>query len=384
MSAAVKCGGANFTDAYLNCSLAVPLCDPIYVDSAWLRRCCQTFGNSPAYLKGNFSSLAATELCNNSTPIRSHSADVNSMSRRTFIRTILGAGAAWGIAPSIVSTRIKDGPFAAMAEILSPPIEQAPTLLTAPIELAGDWGHMLPRSADLVVERMRQACLFGVRLVSDRQPTRLRVDEHTSGPPAVYLHADGSTMAWIMVDIGPQDWSKLAYQFGHELGHVMANSWQPHAKPKSPCQWLEEAMVEAFSVRGLGRLAESWTQNPPFHGDNAFGDSIASYRQNIIRNYTALADQQGLSRDSAKWFTDHRGEIEKPGLNPFAQAFSVSVLDEYERDPSCLEALGALNRWPGRTGIPVDEYLRQWEASCAELQASSLLPTRIRGMLNMA
>jgi hypothetical protein len=243
---------------------------------------------------------------------------------------------------------------------------------------------MIPRSADAVVERMRHSCLDGVRLVSDRQPTRLRVDEHASGPPAVWLHPDGSSMAWIIVDIGQRDWTKLAYQFGHELGHVMANSWRPHAKPKQPCQWIEEALVEAFSVRGLGRLAESWKQNPPFAGDDAFGDSISNYRRNIIQNYAALADQQGLSHDAGKWFSDHHGEIEKPGLNPFAQAFCVSVLDEYERAPSCLEALGALNRWPGRTGIPIDEYLRQWEASCAELQASSLLPTRIRGMLNIA
>ncbi len=51
----------------------------------------------------------------------------------------------------------------------------------------------------------------------------------------------------------------------------MANSWQPHAKPKPPCQWIEEALVEAFSLRGLGRLAQSWKQNPPFAGDSAFG-----------------------------------------------------------------------------------------------------------------
>lgn len=88
---------------------------------------------------------------------------------------------------------------------LSPPIEQAPTLLSAPIELAGNWSHMLPRAADQVVERMRHACLDGVHLVSDRQPTRLRVDEHRSGPPAVWLHPDGSTMAWIIVDIGERD-----------------------------------------------------------------------------------------------------------------------------------------------------------------------------------
>ena len=242
---------------------------------------------------------------------------------------------------------------------------------------------MLPRAADQVIERMRHACLDGVRLVSDRQPTRLRVDEHTSGPPAVWLHPDGSSMAWIIVDIGERDWSKLAYQFGHELGHVMSNSWQPHAKPKPPCQWLEEALVEAFSLRGLGRLAENWKQNPPFPGDNAFGSAIAEYRGNIIQRYSVLAEQQGLTRDPAAWFSVHRQEIEIPGLNPFAQALSLRILGEYEHSPSCIEALGALNRWPGRTSIPIEDYLQQWHASCVELEASALLPGKLRELLGV-
>ena len=208
---------------------------------------------------------------------------------------------------------------------------------------------MLPRAANQVVERMRHACLDGVRLVSDRQPTRLRVDEHKSGPPAVWLHPDGSTMAWIIVDVAERAWAQLAYQFGHELGHVLANSWQPHAKPTSPCQWLEEAMVEAFSVRGLGHLADSWRQKPPFPGDNAFGDAIADYRQNIIKRYAKLAKEQGLARDPAAWFADHRSEIEVAGLNPFAQAASRSIVAEYEGAPECVEALGAL-----RTSLQVD------------------------------
>jgi hypothetical protein len=266
---------------------------------------------------------------------------------------------------------------------LSPPIEQAPTLLTAPIELAGDWGHMLPRAADQVVERMRHACLDGVRLLSDRQPTRLRVDEHTSGSPNVWLHPDGSSMAWVIVDVGERAWSQLAYQFGHELGHVMANSWQPYAKPLLPCQWIEEAVVEAFSIRGLGRLAESWKQNPPFAGDKAYGNAIADYRQDIIQKYAALADKQGLIHDPAKWFADNRSEIEAPG-HPLSGPASIIVLAEYERTPSCLEALGALNRWPGRSGVPIEDYFHQWEASCAELGASPVLPTRIQGMLGIA
>lgn len=302
------------------------------------------------------------------------------MRRRNFVMLFVGSAIGSLIPAALTGRGASRKSYAATMPPTTPP----QTVLSVPIELAGDWGHMLPRAADQVVERMRHACLDGVRLVSDRQPTRLRVDEHTSGSPAVWLHPDGSSMAWIIVDIGERDWSKLAYQFGHELGHVMANSWQADAKPAPPCQWLEEAMVEAFSLRGLGRLAKGWKENPPFAGDNAFGDAIAEYRNAIITGYTALGDSQGFTRDAAAWFIDHRREIEIPGLNPFAQAMSVTILAEYDRAPDSVEALGALNRWPGRSGIPIAEYLKRWEESCAELQASPRLPVRLRELLRIA
>ena len=65
-------------------------------------------------------------------------------------------------------------------------------------------------------------------------------------------------------------------------------------------------------------------------------------------------------------------------LNPFAQAASLTVLAEYERAPACVEALGALNRWSGRSGVPIEDYLHQWAASCAPL-----LPAGLREMLGL-
>jgi hypothetical protein len=79
----------------------------------------------------------------------------------------------------------------------------------------------------------------------------------------------------------------------------------------------------------------------------------------------------------------HRAEVEVAGLNRFAQAASLAILAEYERTAACVEALGALNRWPGRSGVPIHDYLQQWEASCAELQASPLLPARLRELLRI-
>jgi len=107
----------------------------------------------------------------------------------------------------------------------------ATNLLSAPLELTGDWGESPRPAAAVVIARMRDVSLAGVRLLSDRQPDRLRIEEHSSGSPAVWLHDDPRKTAWIIVDIGGRDWCKLAYQFGHELGHVLANSWDATAKP---------------------------------------------------------------------------------------------------------------------------------------------------------
>ena len=254
-----------------------------------------------------------------------------------------------------------------------PPNETGkPTLASAPIDIKGDWGGSLPGAALTVVTRMRDVSLAGVRLLSDRQPGILRVDSHTSGPPAIWLHDDGTPIAWIIVDVGPRDWSKLAYQFGHELGHVLCNSWGPEATPANPCQWLEEALVEAFSIRGLGLLAESWERQPPFAGDAAFGAAIRRYREDLLASYQAFAATVGADRGLAGWFAAHRAEVEADGgvLGP-GRAAVPALVELLGEGQEAVEGLGALNRWAGRSGVAMEEYLRLWERSCREVGADS-------------
>src|SRR5919197_5254080 len=141
------------------------------------------------------------------------------MQRRDFLALIASLAVTAPPTVSEYSTALET----AAVQKRAPTAKSRTSLLSAPIELAGDWGHMLPGSVDKVVQRMRHACLAGVRLISDRQPAQLRIDAHSSGPPAVWLHRGRTKFAWVIVDIGERDWSKLAYQFGHELGHVFAN-----------------------------------------------------------------------------------------------------------------------------------------------------------------
>jgi hypothetical protein len=255
------------------------------------------------------------------------------------------------------------------------------TLLTAKLELEGAWRGSAPADAAAVIERMRTACLAGVALLSDHQPENLRVDDRVGDTPAIWLHTDAATTGWIIVIVGPRDWCKLAYQFGHELGHVLCNSWEPDAQPRAPCQWIEEALVEAFSLRGLGRLADAWAHAPPFPNDAAYAVPIRKYRETMVVSYRATAQDEGAAAGLGAWSKARETlHNEHNGLDGARGAVST-MLGLLEGDATMIADMGALNRWPGRSGVPLPAYLDLWERSCAELNAPGRLPVRLRQLL---
>lgn len=260
---------------------------------------------------------------------------------------------------------------------------QPVNLASVPLDTDGDWPASDPQGALKVVSRVREGALAGIRLLSDRQPLRIRVVDHRAEPPRVWLHKDTPGVAWIIVDIGVRRWAQLAYQFGHELGHVLCNSWLPDTDLKPPTRWLEEALVDAFSIRGLALLADSWEKNPLFPGSADYGTALRGYREEVVKGYRDATGAQPVT-DVAAWFRANRqtleqlngiGKIEGPGL--------LAILGELERDKACVEDMGALNRWPERAAS-LGEYLRRWQASCAEIGAPGVLPGRLRELFALS
>jgi hypothetical protein len=251
------------------------------------------------------------------------------------------------------------------------------TLLSAPIEVVGNWAGSSPYDALVVLSHVRQACLSGIRLFSDQQPAKIRVEDHLSGSPAVWLHADNPDTASIILDVTAARWSQLAYQFGHELGHVLCNSWRWGDDPKPPSQWLEEALVESFSIRGLALLADSWERNPPFPNDSGYGKTIRQYRADLLDGY-----EKAAPADLAGWLRAGRPPVANGAAAPEGPAVA-SILTELENDERCVEDLGAVNRWPGRSGVPIEEYLHLWQTSCIELGAPGILPGLLRRLFQL-
>ena len=264
--------------------------------------------------------------------------------------------------------------FGASLAGLSGTMNDSGSLRSCVIEMGGDW-HTPSRFAGRVVSRMRDVCLAGITLRSDRQPDGIYVENRSSGPPAIWLHTAPAQTAWIITSVGERDWCRLAYQFGHELGHVLANSWQRDAAPQPPCQWLEEALVEAFSLRGLGLLADSWAQSPPFQGDEEFSDKIRDYRTDILTRYQGYATEWGAG-DLGVWYSAHRAAVSKiNGLSDLVESVVPALLARVEANPVLIEDYGAMNRWPGRSAVPPAEYFRLWRESCAGIGSSAKLAT---------
>jgi hypothetical protein len=256
------------------------------------------------------------------------------------------------------------------------------TILTAPITIGGDWAGSRAASVMTVITRTRAVSLAGVPLISDRQPGYLEVDNTRRGPPHIWLHFDDAPRAQIVLDVGERDWSKLAYQFGHEFGHVLANGWPRETRPGGPSQWLEEAMVETFSLRGLGLLANSWESDPPFPRDSAFGAAIRHYRDNILAKYATYGASQGLFAGPAAWYQERRDRLAaSAGMSEMCEALVPMLLEQLAGDPGLVGEIGALNRWPEQSWLPLTSYLDAWRQSCQSLGAPGRLADWIRACL---
>ena len=255
-----------------------------------------------------------------------------------------------------------------------------PRLLSAPLELAGDWRGSPPSAVMRVVSRLRDVSLSDFALLSDRQPAAIRIESRADDYPAIWLHSEDANLAWLLVVIGDCDWCQLAYQFGHELGHVLCNSWDRFAIPSAPCQWLEESLVEAFTIRGLGLLAASWQHDPLFESDAWFASTIRQYRSDLIKKYEARTPDESC----AAWFRKARATLDRKGGESSAEGpATLKILAELERDDASVADLGALNRWPARSGAPLEDYLTLWERSCTEIGAPGKLPPRLRRTLGV-
>lgn len=250
-----------------------------------------------------------------------------------------------------------------------------------PIVAAGYWGQMsADENALPVLERMRTAALANVKLLSDRQPPKLVVegDPHNPNLPLVDVRHREDGAAWIWLDVDGPMYNRLCYQFGHELGHVLCNRWNGgHANmPSPPCQWIEEVLVEAFGLYGLRALVPLWEDTPPRTYMAGYHVHLATYAEDMLREHRIHRQERELPEDLSCWYAILAPQLEQATnlRGPAPRIFVPYVYEMFVNDPTLREDLGALNRWPERSSVPIQRYVKLWKESCRDIGSIGRLP----------
>jgi hypothetical protein len=200
-------------------------------------------------------------------------------------------------------------------------------------------------------------------------------DELVDGPNPVFDHpivvTHGGDAPVALFERGPagehrirlsarnRAWAQYAYQFGHELCHVMANHAAHGGDPRRRShQWFEEALCEAAGLYVLRKMAVRWSDEAPYPSWQGYADVLARYAAHLLGEaHRQLPEGQ----TTAAWL---RSRLPALSGNPYLRGDNEVVanllLQRFEQAPEHWAALYALNRHDAGKVRNLGDYLREW------------------------
>ncbi len=157
-----------------------------------------------------------------------------------FLGSMLGT--AWG---SVASER------GVNAELSPPRIE----IRIAP----DDWGGASPRDIHkLLLSAAKELSPYFSQRRLDPILVRQKTGAHA---PIVFYQRSARNEYIVELDVRGRYWSQYAYQFSHELCHILARYEKSRGRQN---RWFEESLCELAALFTLRRMSESWQTSPPY------------------------------------------------------------------------------------------------------------------------
>ncbi len=181
------------------------------------------------------------------------------------------------------------------------------------------------------------------------------VVEPQGGPIVLYERGPKGEFQ-VRLDTGGRRWAQHAFQFAHELGHILC---QYNASPNRN-RWFEESMCETASLFVLRRMADRWETDPPYPHWKGYAPALRSYAEERLTT-ARLADGVTL----AAWYSQHAATLER---NPVDRdknlVVAAALLPFLEKQPEHWSAVAHLNVARPRGKQAFGEYLQEWHDRC--------------------
>lgn len=189
------------------------------------------------------------------------------------------------------------------------------------------------------------------------EPVKVLVVHGGPGPlTAFHRNEHGETV--VRLDTGGTYWSQYAYQFSHELCHVLSGC-EDDFKGNL---WFEETLCETASLYCMRRMSEQWRSNPPYPNWRDYAPALADYARDVIASRTLFAElvKAGLPAFHRR----HQAQlVAEPCDRELNGTMAVLLLSLFEAEPRHWHAVRWLNPAPSPAGETFPAYLKKWHAA---------------------
>jgi hypothetical protein len=224
----------------------------------------------------------------------------------------------------------------------------------------GDWGRASARDIAAVLDSAA-AELWGH--VADRRPLAIVVVP-VAGHPRVLYEKTQSGEYVVGLSVRDRRWSQYAYQFAHELCHLMANFDQRMSDAGALLtrhQWFEETLCEAAALFTLRRMAVTWESSPPFAHWRSYAPWLREFANLTI---AAEPTREDHAAALASWFAANRQTLtHDPYARELNDVCAAALLPLFEAEPEQWNAVRYLNREGSAGAATFPEYLERWHGS---------------------
>ena len=187
------------------------------------------------------------------------------------------------------------------------------------------------------------------------------LEVHPRGGPIVLFERAPTGAVRVHLNTGGNLWSQYAFQFGHELCHVLCRFDRNHRAHT----WFEESLCETASLFVLRRMAEEWERDPPYPNWRTYAPRLADY---AAQRLAAAPPEAGGS--FVEWYRKHQDVLlANPTNREQNLAVAAALLPLFEARPARWAAVEWLNAGPPQGPRSFREHLLEWRhhapADCA-------------------
>ncbi len=215
---------------------------------------------------------------------------------------------------------------------------------------SGGWGIANPTDIAAVLNSAAEVLLC--HIAGDRTKA-VRVI-HASDCPRTHYERGLRGEYVIGLTATDRHWAQYAFQFGHELLHLVSNY---DVDRSHEVQWVSECLAEVASLFVLGSMSHQWQIRPPYEAWRPFAYHLGEYLKDRLNEFQGEA-----SGDTAREIILAHLQLlrEHPYDRTLNGRIAARLLRAFRDDPSIWSTTQFLNLGETILGKTHHQHMREW------------------------